>query len=407
MKYQIRFFRDEWFFLSNFYNAPILYKGIKYKNSEAAYQAQKCPERIDEFRHLSAQDAKTLGKKVTIREDWDTVKDNIMYEIVKCKFTQNPDLTAKLLATKDFEIIEGNSWGDTYWGVDFKTNTGRNQLGKTLMRVRSELQPKRLQIGVTEQGDAGIDFSWYEKIKNYDVTGAILITKNITPRFAELVLELHKNNYKIIIMATCTGYGGTVIEPHVPTYKTQLNALKNIIDKGFPVDQCVLRIDPIFPTENGLQRVRKVVSYANELGLLSQIRLRISIYDEYAHVKKRFKDAGIQPLYGENFYAPEAMMENAATVLDELHKQYNITFETCAETHLIFLLNRKYGNNQKICLTQGCVSPKDLAILDIPYKPMEENMQGRSGCHCLSCKTELLKNKCRCPNGCLYCYWQD
>lgn len=406
MDYQIRYFRDEWSFLSNFYDAPILYKGIKYKNSESAYQAQKCPERAGEFCGLSGQEAKALGKRVSLRSDWDDVKDEIMYEIVKAKFTQNPDLKNRLVLTKDFDIIEGNTWGDTYWGVDFKTNKGQNKLGEILMQVRAELLPRRVKIGITEQGDAGIDFSWCDAVKKHKVTGAVLITKNMTPKFIESVLEFHKTHKKLIAMVTCTGFGGSKLEPNVPPYKQQLNSLRQLVDAGFPIRQCVLRIDPIFPVSKGFQKVREVVEEASRLGLLQNIRVRISIYDEYTHVKKRLRDAGQKPLYGESFYASEAMMERAADVLSELHQQYNITFETCAETHLISVLKRKYGNDQKVCKIQGCVSPEDLAILDIPYTATEENMQGRSGCHCLACKTELLSNKCRCPNGCLYCYWK-
>ena len=60
-----------------------------------------------------------------------------MYEIVLAKFTQNPDLKEKLLATGDESLEEGNTWGDTIWGtVD---GVGENRLGKILMRVRDEL----------------------------------------------------------------------------------------------------------------------------------------------------------------------------------------------------------------------------------------------------------------------------
>lgn len=72
-----------------------------------------------------------------MRSDWEEVKDKVMYEIVLAKFTQNPDLKEKLLATGDEYLEEGNTWGDTIWGtVD---GVGENRLGKILMRVRDEL----------------------------------------------------------------------------------------------------------------------------------------------------------------------------------------------------------------------------------------------------------------------------
>ena len=44
-----------------------------------------------------------------------------------------------LIDTGDQELIEGNWWGDRFWGVDLKTNQGQNHLGMLLMKIRSEL----------------------------------------------------------------------------------------------------------------------------------------------------------------------------------------------------------------------------------------------------------------------------
>lgn len=131
-------FRDEYFFLSNFYSAKICFRGKAYRNNEAAFQAMKCPERADEFQELGPSEAKRLGRSVKLRSDWTKVKEQIMYEICLAKFTQNPDLREKLLNTEDAELIEGNAWRDTEWGVC--NGVGKNKLGKILMRVREELK---------------------------------------------------------------------------------------------------------------------------------------------------------------------------------------------------------------------------------------------------------------------------
>ena len=102
------------------------------------------------------------------------------------------------------------------------------------------------KIGITERGDAGIDLSWTQKLGH--VEGAVLITKNITNEFISNVLHLNNIGHKLIVHCTCTGFGGTELEPNVPDYKIQLNRLKLLIDSGFPISQCVLRIDPIIPT---------------------------------------------------------------------------------------------------------------------------------------------------------------
>ena len=75
-----------------------------------------------------------------LRPDWEKVKNGIMEEIVCAKFTQHTDLAEKLLATGDRVLVEGNHWGDTFWGVDTRTGQGENHLGKILMKVREELR---------------------------------------------------------------------------------------------------------------------------------------------------------------------------------------------------------------------------------------------------------------------------
>lgn len=132
-------FRGRYFFLSNFYTAPVIYQGIRFENNEAAFQAAKCPERMTEFCGLTPNAAKRLGRRVQLRPDWETVKYDVMYEVCMAKFTQNPDLLSKLLDTGDAELIEGNTWGDRVWGVDMYRAIGENHLGKILMRVRAEL----------------------------------------------------------------------------------------------------------------------------------------------------------------------------------------------------------------------------------------------------------------------------
>lgn len=136
----IESFRGEYNFLSNFYNAPITYYGITYRNNEAAFQAQKLlnNEEKKAFCNLTGKESKFKGRRVKMRDDWNQVKDQIMYEIIFLKFMQNKDLKAKLLATGDELIQENNTWNDTYWGVC--NGKGENKLGKILMKVRSYIK---------------------------------------------------------------------------------------------------------------------------------------------------------------------------------------------------------------------------------------------------------------------------
>lgn len=141
-------FRNEYYFLSNFSSSKIEYEGYTYDNAEAAFHAQKNDSAT--YKHLMQFQppnlAKREGRKVQLREDWEEVKDNIMYEIVKAKFSQNQHLKKKLLATGEQYLQESNDWHDNYWGVctcnrsKCRDTIGKNRLGDILMRVRRELR---------------------------------------------------------------------------------------------------------------------------------------------------------------------------------------------------------------------------------------------------------------------------
>ena len=131
-------FTGKYAFLSNFYPAPVTYMGQTYANSEAAFQAQKtcCVKEQQQFsiyRLHNPAEAKKRGKK-----DWNKVRISIMYEICMCKFLQNPNLRDALLATGDSLLVEGNTWGDYFWGM--VNGHGENQLGIILMDVRGKLK---------------------------------------------------------------------------------------------------------------------------------------------------------------------------------------------------------------------------------------------------------------------------
>lgn len=136
-------FEGEYGFLSNFYiDFPLRYKGIEFSSSESAYMGEKSGEHSDllRFSELLPSEAKQEVKKVKLREDWDLVKDYIMFSIVYAKFSQNEELKNLLLETKDFYLEEGNWWGDKYWGV--YRGEGKNMLGHILMLVRKKLDDK-------------------------------------------------------------------------------------------------------------------------------------------------------------------------------------------------------------------------------------------------------------------------
>lgn len=133
-------FSGQFEFLSNFSDSPVKYEGIEYPTVEHAYQAAKSLDMEDRV-HISECPtpgaAKKAGRKVKLRADWESVKDGVMLELLRQKFT-DPDLKYQLLETRNAPLIEGNWWGDTYWGVC--KGVGKNMLGQLLMQVRQELR---------------------------------------------------------------------------------------------------------------------------------------------------------------------------------------------------------------------------------------------------------------------------
>ena len=137
-------FENEYEFLSNFYECSVTFEGLTYGSSEAAFQAQKSsdPSDREKFTGLRPSESKRAGYSVKLRADWEEVKVSVMHEILRAKFTQNPDLMKKLLATKQALLVEGNDWQDTFWGFDFNLGYGENMLGQILMKIRAEHQGK-------------------------------------------------------------------------------------------------------------------------------------------------------------------------------------------------------------------------------------------------------------------------
>lgn len=137
-------FQGQYRFLSNFYPASIILDdGITYPTSEHAYQAWKSPD-LAVRRRVAAEPtpggAKRIGKTLaTSIPLWDSVKYAVMFYIVTEKFRQNMTLAQWLIATGDEFLVEGNRWGDVYWGVDLRRSDapGQNKLGEILMRVRN------------------------------------------------------------------------------------------------------------------------------------------------------------------------------------------------------------------------------------------------------------------------------
>lgn len=151
MEEPIESFSGEHFFLSNFYKseAAIWYNGLYFPTVENAYQAAKSNDRDIQkmFVNIKPGEAKRLGKKVTLRPNWERLKLSIMTSLIAQKFDNqiNPEMVQLLIDTGKRELIEGNTWGDVYWGVC--NGEGSNHLGQILMSRRTQLRYNKVIFG--------------------------------------------------------------------------------------------------------------------------------------------------------------------------------------------------------------------------------------------------------------------
>lgn len=131
-------FQGEYRFLSNFWPVKVIMYGIEYPSVENAFQAAKevNPAHRAKYVNVTPGQSKQLGRKAYCRPDWNKIRLLVMEELVRRKFA-TPYLRKKLKDTGDAELIEGNEWGDTFWGICH--DTGCNHLGKILMKIRSEI----------------------------------------------------------------------------------------------------------------------------------------------------------------------------------------------------------------------------------------------------------------------------
>lgn len=142
----IKEFSGRFRFLSNFYvlSTEILYEGLAYASVEHAYQAAKTLDKAQRraiSRMRTPGEAKKAGKNISLRPDWEQVKQNVMLDLLRLKFAQ-PALAKQLADTVGHKLVEGNYWHDNIWGIctcKACGNDGQNYLGQTLMQVRDEI----------------------------------------------------------------------------------------------------------------------------------------------------------------------------------------------------------------------------------------------------------------------------
>lgn len=238
-------------------------------------------------------------------------------------------------------------------------------------------------IGITEAGEVAFDLSVFDRL----CLGNIIITKRLTDA---LIKKLVENKDHIILHLTCTGMGGSKVEPLVPTVEQTRKKFDKLIEAGFPVDHVVLRVDPIIPTDKGIETALSVIDKFGDTGIK---RARYSIIDMYPHVIDRFREAGF-PIPFITFHALSSVRQNIAEQMKQKTAEHGMVAEACAEPGIP---------------SRPCLSQTDVDILGLTNTIiLQGNAEQRTNCHCPANKKELLTEKAKqCKNACVYCFWRS
>ncbi len=156
-------FRGDYLPFSNMYPLRAWIKtdqGMTVPTSEHAYMANRFTspaahtavagargEAVDTRFWKDGQAAKELAHKLIAQGHelayaTDEERVAIMMRVVRQKLAKNAEILALLLATGEEAIYEGNTWGDTFWGVSpvGAHASGMNHLGKIYMSLRSDFR---------------------------------------------------------------------------------------------------------------------------------------------------------------------------------------------------------------------------------------------------------------------------
>jgi hypothetical protein len=268
-----------------------------------------------------------------------------------------------------------------------------------------------IEFGITESGDPVFDDSWIKWVEKG--RPAKLVTKDAKELISRYGRALFSR--KILIDATITGYGGSVIEPGVPRPDDEL-AYLNDLPAGWK-KKITIRIDPIIPLPEFVDRSLKVQSKAVQCGFRD---FRVSIMDYYRHVRERFGRISYdlqgrldKVYYGDMGYQSWMMSEaqnhldlgSRREILAKFFHPAKVVDNNGVDEEV------EPGIEPRICgepglPCDGCVSRSDYEKLDLWEDDALVFPAGkRVGCNCLCTKRELLKMKGPCAHKCAYCYW--
>lgn len=250
------------------------------------------------------------------------------------------------------------------------------------------------EIGITNGCDASTDMSVFTRLKPLL---NIIITRNLSnPMFQSLLVQ-HKA--KIILHYVVTGWGNTPMEQRTPEPRLAYEHLKHLISLGFPVEQIVLRVDPIIPNEQGLKLFALVLEAFANSGI-KRLRYKMFLHPDSLLQRQRWHQVCMyvpNPYYNEienkvYYTASNKYRNKVYTIIKQWEHQY--IFESCDRLDVI---NTEHNT--------GCISMHDLRIMGISDIDVKPNLKKNRNCICPVNKRELmLETKWQCNLLCTHCY---
>lgn len=234
-----------------------------------------------------------------------------------------------------------------------------------------------LQIGITDTGDAGFQLDWAQRMDQ--VHGAILITRVLTPEFLQALTPFPA---RVLIHVACSGYGGTVLEPNIPSLSWTRGRYTTLVETIRP-EQTVLRLSPIIPTPRGLSVAETVLKAFGDSPVQ---RVRYRCLELFPGVVARLQAARLSDPY-EGAAGPRPGQLLALHALLARWEQ-RFQFESCAEP-----------DDRAV----GCLSTRDAEPLGFDPGALTPGSPVRRFCRCPANRVELLAAPSKCGQACLHC----
>lgn len=193
-------------FMHNNFQTPVYYEGILYPSVTHAYHAARSSDETTRRAILNAETFQILGGiaiRIIDSSDWQERKLKVMEQLVRDKFRRSKELQEKLKSTDLRDLImtyEEDNSKNTFWGM--VKGKGQNQLGRILMKIRSDLSEDKIPSANPIEILHWINNS-FSLVEDIQFIPEIKLTVNKDNKTIDHVVLKNKAIYKIGMIPQC------------------------------------------------------------------------------------------------------------------------------------------------------------------------------------------------------------